>query len=132
MELFENYQGGREHSLLSVIDHTASAMGGRLLKRWLGRPLSQSTLIEERQQAVAELIANKQDCQLQPLLKQFSDVERIVSRIALKSARPRCLVQLRQSLALLPEFKKLFLKIKVFRLTIWQNHFFPNRSWKIF
>ncbi len=103
LELFENYQGGRENSLLAVIDHTASAMGGRLLKRWLGRPLSQPQVIQQRQRAVTELLNQKQDGLLQPLLKQFFDIERIVSRIALKSARPRCLVQLRQSLALLPE-----------------------------
>lgn len=39
LELFENYQGGRENSLLAVLDHTVNPMGSRLLKRWLGRPL---------------------------------------------------------------------------------------------
>lgn len=103
LELFENYQGGRENSLLAVLDYTACAMGSRLLKRWLGRPLSQHSAIQQRQQAVKELIEKKQDTLLQPLLRQLCDVERIVSRIALKSARPRDLVQLRQTLALLPE-----------------------------
>lgn len=107
LELFENYQGGREHSLLAVLDNTASAMGSRLLRRWLGRPLAIHQLIARRQEAVAELIANQQESLLHPLLRQFCDLERIVSRIALKSARPRCLIQLRQSLTLLPEFSEI-------------------------
>ncbi|CEK11299.1 DNA mismatch repair protein MutS [Legionella hackeliae] len=104
LELFENYQGGRENSLLAVLDNTACVMGSRLLKRWLGRPLSQYERIEQRQHAVSELIKKKQDEQLYSLLRQICDIERIVSRIALKSARPRDLVQLRETLALLPEF----------------------------
>ncbi|MBA2651892.1 MAG: DNA mismatch repair protein MutS [Tatlockia sp.] len=107
LELFENYQGSRENSLLAVLDHTACAMGSRLLKRWLGRPLRQASLIQQRQQAVAELIANQQDNLLSPLLRQVCDIERIVSRIALKSARPRDLIQLRQSLELLPELNEI-------------------------
>ncbi|WP_028387801.1 DNA mismatch repair protein MutS [Legionella fairfieldensis] len=103
LELFENYQGGRENSLLAVVDNTACAMGSRLLKRWLGRPLSQPVLIQQRQEVVAEFIARQQDHILHPLLRQICDVERIASRVALKSARPRDLIQLRQTLALLPE-----------------------------
>ncbi|MDI9819148.1 MULTISPECIES: DNA mismatch repair protein MutS [unclassified Legionella] len=106
LELFENYQGSRDNSLLSVLDHTASAMGSRLLKRWLGRPLSHHQLIQERQQAVSELLKKKQDAHLHTLLRQLCDVERIASRIALKSARPRDLVQLRQTLSVLPELYK--------------------------
>ncbi len=103
LELFTNNQGGREHSLLAVLDHTACAMGSRLLKRWLARPLSQPTLIQQRQNAVSEFIAKQQDAPLHSLIRQICDVERIVSRIALKSARPRDLIQLRLTLALLPE-----------------------------
>lgn len=103
LELFENYQGERENSLLAVLDRTACVMGSRLLKRWLGRPLSQPALIQQRQQAVGELLEKKQDALLYPLLRQLCDVERIVSRIALKSARPRDLIQLRHTLALLPK-----------------------------
>lgn len=103
LELFVNYQGGRENTLLAVIDHTATAMGSRLLKRWLGRPLRQLAPIKQRQNAILELITNKQDVTLQPIMRQLCDVERIASRIALKSARPRDLTQLRQTLSLLPE-----------------------------
>ena len=103
LEIFQNYQGGREHTLLEVLDHTACAMGSRLLKRWLGRPLLQLDLIKQRQDAVTEFIKKKQAIALCPLLKQICDVERIVSRIALKSARPRDLIQLRDTLALIPQ-----------------------------
>lgn len=107
LELFENNHGGRENSLLAVLDRTASVMGSRLLKRWLGRPLSQVRLIQQRQEVMAEFIANQQDTQLHTLLRQFFDIERIISRIALKSARPRDLVQLRETLALLPELENI-------------------------
>lgn len=103
LEIFNNNQGGRENSLLTSIDHTASAMGSRLLKRWLGRPLRQRTLLCLRQNAITELLEKKQYDYIYPLLRQICDVERIVSRVALKSARPRDLVQLRETLSLLPE-----------------------------
>ena len=102
LELFANNQGGREYSLLMSIDHTASAMGSRLLKRWLGRPQRNRALLLLRQSAIAELIEKKQPDLLHPTLRKICDVERIVSRVALKSARPRDLLQLRQTLALLP------------------------------
>lgn len=103
LELFTNNQGGRDNSLLSSIDNTACAMGSRLLKRWLGRPLRQRATLQLRQQAITEILEKKQSLNLHPILRQVCDVERIVSRIALKSARPRDLIQLRQTLRLLPE-----------------------------
>ncbi|MFI4919027.1 MAG: DNA mismatch repair protein MutS [Legionellales bacterium] len=107
LELFENVHGGKEHCLLSILDQSACTMGSRLLKRWLGRPLKQQQLIQERQQAVREFIHLQQDAAIHQLLNQCCDVERIVSRIALKSARPRDLVSLRRTLALLPELSAL-------------------------
>lgn len=103
LELFENTQGRSEHCLLSVLDKTATTAGGRLLKRWLGRPLKQQDKIQQRQQAISEIIQRQQDSATHQLLRQTCDVERIVSRIALKSARPRDLVALRTTLSLLPE-----------------------------
>ena len=102
LELFTNNQGGRDNSLLAGIDHTACSMGSRLLKRWLGRPLRLRNSLHLRQQAITELLEKKQSPALYSLLRQVCDVERIVSRVALKSARPRDLLQLRQTLGLLP------------------------------
>lgn len=106
LELFTNNQGGREHSLLATLDHTATAMGSRLLKRWLGRALRNHTQIQARQQAIGEFLENNQVSPRHMLLRQVSDVQRIVSRIALKSARPRDLMHLRQTLGLLPALQE--------------------------
>lgn len=103
LELFENINGNQENSLISILDNTACSMGSRLLKRWLGRPLKQHQLIQNRQQAIEEMIKLQQASTFNHLLKQICDVERIVSRVALKSARPRDLFVLNHTLALLPE-----------------------------
>ena len=109
LELFENNHGERENSLLAILDHTASAMGSRLLKRWLGSPLRSHPHIQSRQSAITELLNMQQAPQLHTLLRQVCDVQRIITRIALKSARPRDLLVLRQTLALLPELHKTLL-----------------------
>lgn len=103
LELFESNQGGRNHTLLTILDKTACSMGSRLLKRWLGQPLRQHPPIQNRQIAIAEIIHHKQDTQCHVLLKRVADLHRIVTRIALKSARPRDITQLRETLAVLPE-----------------------------
>ncbi len=103
LELFEANQGGRTHTLLALLDRTACAMGSRLLKRWLSQPLRQHEPIQQRQSAIAEMIQRQHDVQLHPLLQQVADLHRIITRVSLKSARPRDLVQLRETLALLPE-----------------------------
>lgn len=109
LELFENVQGGNTHCLLGILDKTACTMGSRLLKRWLGRPLKQQSLIQQRQQSIQEIIACQQDGAVHHTLKECADIERIVSRIALKSARPRDLVSLRHTLTLLPDLSTLIL-----------------------
>lgn len=98
LELFESNQERKENSLLSLIDHTACSMGSRLIKRWLSKPLNNRRLITQRQDAIDEIITHQQAFKVHSILKQCGDVERITSRIALKSARPRDLVQLRQTL----------------------------------
>ena len=107
LELFESNQGEREHTLLKLLDKTAMAMGSRLLKRWLGQPLRQHQLIKNRQCAIREIMNQQQASHLHALLQQVADLHRITTRIALKSARPRDLVQLRETLALLPEIQTL-------------------------
>nr|HAT8712680.1 DNA mismatch repair protein MutS [Legionella jordanis] len=106
LELFENVQGGKENSLIAILDSTACAMGGRLLRRWLGKPLRDRRLIQKRQEVVAEILQKNQLAALHALLRRIADVERIASRVALKSARPRDLLQLRDTLTLLPELNK--------------------------
>lgn len=105
LELFENQRGTAVHTLIALLDHTATAMGSRLLKRWLAKPIRQHALLNQRQEAIAALIAHQKIGTHVELLKQTGDVERIVTRIALKSARPRDLIQLRQTIALTPKFQ---------------------------
>jgi DNA mismatch repair protein MutS len=107
LELFQNNYGRQDHCLLAILDHTACSMGGRLLKRWLGRPLRRREIIQLRQSALQELLTHKHHLNLPLILRQISDVERITARIGLKSARPRDLIQLRDTLALLPKVKDL-------------------------
>jgi len=102
LELDTNLNGGTENTLLSVLDNTSTAMGGRLLCRWLNRPLRNLSTLQGRQQAVAEL---RQDYRFEAFieeLKKIGDMERILGRVALRSARPRDLTRLRQSLETLP------------------------------
>ncbi|MFT4059571.1 MAG: DNA mismatch repair protein MutS [Legionella sp.] len=125
LELFENIQGGQENSLLFVLDKTACTMGSRLLKRWLGRPLKQHTSIQARQQAIAEIIALQNDATIHQLLRQVCDVERIVSRIALKSARPRDLQALGTTLNLLPKIHVALAQNKSFLAAELKKHTQP-------
>jgi len=102
----ELYHGNAQQSvtLLDVIDKTISAMGSRLLKRWLSLPLKQKDKIEERLYAVDYLNLNTSLLQkLQQQLKKISDLERLISKIATQKVNPRELLQLKDSLnAILP------------------------------
>jgi DNA mismatch repair protein MutS len=125
LELFENISGGHENTLLSILDKSASAMGGRLLKRWLANPLKQHQPIQARQQAITEIIGQQQDTSIYQLLRQICDVERIVSRIALKSARPRDLVALNHTLALLPQLQTIIINNHNTLIVQLKNHIKP-------
>lgn len=105
LELTQNLSGDSKTSLASVLDQTATAMGSRLLKRWLHQPLRNQHTIRLRQQVIQELIDFDYPALLNPLLKQTGDVERILARVALRSARPRDFARLRQSLQQLPELQ---------------------------
>lgn len=103
LELTLNLKGEKSNTLISILDRTATPMGSRLLNRWLHRPLRKVFTIEERQEAIKNLLTTRSYVNLHSLLKSFGDLERIITRIGLKSARPRDLSQLRLSLAILPD-----------------------------
>jgi len=105
LELDVNLAGGRDNTLQSVIDRCQTAMGSRLLGRWLNRPLRDRTVLEARQDAVACLLESYRFESLQPQLKEIGDVERILARIGLRNARPRDLARLRDALAALPQLQ---------------------------
>ena len=102
LELDSNLNGGQENTLFEVLDNTATSMGSRLLRRWLNQPLRDLSTLDARQQAIAELQDNYRCETLHNHLKQVGDMERILARVALRSARPRDLTRLCDSLAVLP------------------------------
>ncbi len=102
LELEANLAGHKEHTLLAVIDKTVTPMGRRLLRRWLLQPSRQQTVLKSRQQAIAALLDHQQMSLLQTLLKPIGDIERINTRLALRTARPRDFTQLRLMLRSLP------------------------------
>ena len=102
LEIDQNLSGGRDNTLLDVLDHTATAMGSRLLARWLNRPLRDMQVLGARQDSISTLLDQQFYLDLQPQLKGIGDIERILARVALRSARPRDLARLRDALAALP------------------------------
>ena len=103
LELDTNLTGGQENTLFDVLDNTATSMASRLLRRWLNRPLQHLPTLEARQQTIAALQNNYLYESLNGHLKQVGDMERILTRVALHSARPRDLTRLLDSLAVLPQ-----------------------------
>lgn len=101
LEITQNLSGGHENTLMSVLDETATAMGSRLLHRWLHHPVTLRNELKARQHAIEVII--QQAPELAQPLKHIGDIERIISRIALRSARPRDFARLRDALATLPE-----------------------------
>ena len=105
LEIDCNLAGGRDNTLLDVLDHSSTAMGSRLLARWLNRPLRRMDTLQARQDSIAGLIEDYHYEAIQPVLKGIGDIERILARVALRSARPRDLARLRDALATLPELQ---------------------------
>jgi DNA mismatch repair protein MutS len=105
LELTETLRGEPSPTLFSLLDECATGMGSRLLRHWLHHPLRDRAILAARHDAVAALGEKFHEVQKQ--LRQFSDVERITARLALRNVRPRELAGLRDSLALLEEMKRL-------------------------
>ena len=103
LELTETLRGEPAPTLFSLLDECATGMGSRLLRHWLHHPLREREVLKRRHEAVACLVDSFSE--IHRVLRGFSDVERITARIALKSARPRELAGLRESLALLDSLR---------------------------
>ena len=95
-----------QNSLLSIIDYCSTAMGHRELTRWMQKPLRDQALVRQRHHAVACLLNNHEYESLGELLDQIGDIERILARVALLSARPRDLSTLSATLQLLPQLQQ--------------------------
>jgi len=107
LELTQNIGGGWDNTLMSVLDNTSTAMGSRLLQRWIHQPSRDHHLIGQRHKTIASFIEQQNIEPLQDLLKSVGDIERVLGRIALRSARPRDFAKLRNTLAHLPACQKL-------------------------
>jgi DNA mismatch repair protein MutS len=97
--------GHPDATLFALIDQCVTAMGSRQLRRWLNRPLTDQPTLRSRYQALGALINGRSFEGIREQLKGIGDIERILARVALRSARPRDLTQLRRSLALLPALR---------------------------
>jgi DNA mismatch repair protein MutS len=104
LELTETLRGEPAPTLFSQLDRCASGMGSRLLRHWLHHPLRDRATVAKRHAAV-EILLGGTDL-IHAALRRFVDVERVTARIALKSARPRDLSGLRDSVGLLPDLRK--------------------------
>ncbi len=105
LEIDTNLTGGEDNTLQSVMDRAVTAMGSRLLRRWLHRPLTDVAQLRARQVAIRSLCDNYYYETVRGALKGVGDMERILTRVALGSARPRDLTRLHSSLATLPQLR---------------------------
>lgn len=103
LEITQNLAGGFENTLASVLDCTVTPMGSRMLKRWLHMPARDTAVLVERQQTIGAL--QEHYTELQPVLRQVGDLERILARLALRTARPRDLARMRHAFQQLPALR---------------------------
>ncbi|WP_233520515.1 DNA mismatch repair protein MutS [Flocculibacter collagenilyticus] len=122
LELTQNLAGGFENTLAAVLDQTATAMGSRLLKRWIHSPLTDQTVLNQRLDAVTEIQQLAYGLDIQDTLKQIGDIERIIARLALRTARPRDLARLRNAFAQLPELHNILSDFKTRKLNQIKEH----------
>ena len=106
LELEINLSGGQENTLFSVMNTSVTNMGTRLFRRWLQRPLTNVEEINKRLKTISLLVEKRQFEETRLALKLIGDIERIVSRIALRTARPRDLTKLAVSLSSLPDLRR--------------------------
>lgn len=99
LEIDINVRGEESNTLFALMDQCSTAMGSRRLRRWLNRPLRDQDHLRHRQAAVAILLDDFRFEQFQQHLKPIGDIERVLARVALRSARPRDLIRLREALA---------------------------------
>ena len=105
LEIDRNMTGGHSNTLLSVMDSCVTAMGSRLLRRWLHRPLTDIEVLRQRHGAIDSFCENDVYEPVRSALKPVGDMERILTRVALRSARPRDLTRMLSSLQALPQVR---------------------------
>jgi len=112
LELLHHPEGRSEHTLAGIMDSTVTPMGGRLLRRWIAEPIRDREQLQIRHNTIGALLDTRLYEELRTLFRSVGDVERILARVALGSARPRDLTTLRQALGVLPEIKNILISSK--------------------
>ena len=112
LEIDTSLSGQDSATLFSLLDATVTPMGSRQLRRWLNRPLTDQQQLRRRYQALALLVDARRFEGLREPLRAIGDVERILARVALRSARPRDLTALRSSIAALPTLRGVLARIE--------------------
>jgi len=102
LELQTNLAGGKDNTVAAVLDKTATAMGSRLLRRWINNPIRNHDQLRYRHQCVGVLLENHNFESIADVLRSIGDMERILARMAIRSARPRDFANLRDALEQLP------------------------------
>jgi DNA mismatch repair protein MutS len=106
--IYSMQEGSREGTLISILDRAQTAMGGRMLKKWISSPLKKLNLILKRLESVDELLKNKSlRKKLINELKEIGDLERLISRVCTGKATPREIVAVKTSLRKIPKIKEL-------------------------
>ena len=124
LEISETINRDAAPTLFSLLNTTVTSMGARMMRDWLHHPLRDRAVIAERLQASASLVAHVGN--IRNIISDWADVERIVTRVALKTARPRDLSALRDALAAAPSLHQLLLQIETPALARRLSHFCPD------
>lgn len=129
LELLESRDPRPAHrgpTLLKVLDSTCTAMGARLLRQWIARPLTNRTAITHRHDAVASLLERQSDYRgIREQLKQVKDLERLLARLHSSSGNPREVQSLSRSLGELPDLKARLEQTPCHRLRELGEHLHP-------
>jgi DNA mismatch repair protein MutS len=128
LELFSSpYEGAK--TLIDVLDHTISPMGGRLLKRWISLPLKDIQPVNERLDIVQYMYDNKELTEeISDYIRQIGDLERLISKVALSRINPREVVQLRRALKAIEPLKDKCLGIDCLPLVMLAEQLNPCRT----
>lgn len=112
LEIDRSLVGDHANTLVTLMDSTTTPMGARRLRRWLSQPIRDHYALRCRYQAIDSLLKQPDFDSLRQTLGGIGDLERSLARVALGSARPRDLVQIRQSVEVLPTLKELLQQLK--------------------
>jgi DNA mismatch repair protein MutS len=127
--IFSMAEGGREGSLISILDKTETAMGGRLLKKWISAPLRKAKPIQKRQESIEGLFRNKTlRKNLLEEIKGIGDLERLISKVCTARANPREIINIKTSLKKIPSIKNLLMESEAKTLLQIAGNLLPLQS----